>query len=613
MSGLCGWFQPAECPADMPDSIGAMASTLTRFDATPLRTAAAGWGGVAIAARPAAGSVFQDRNRVAAIFGQARFADRHLSELALRHGSAYALAAGYERSQGDVMALLKGSFALAVLDHASGKALLATDRMGTRSLFYGTVQGTLVFGTTLDAINAFSGAPAEINPQAIYHYVHFHMVPGPQTIYADRHRLPSATALTWENGHIRTTRYWEMRFVEDAHRPFDELKENFVQLLRKSVSDAAAEGTVGTFLSGGTDSSTVAGMLREVTGRAPRTYSIGFDAQGFDEIGYARIAAQHFGTQHHEYYLRPEDVVAAIPRIAAIHDQPFGNSSAVPTYYCARLAKENGVEALLGGDGGDELFGGNARYAMQQLYSLYSDLPSTVRKGLIEPVLLAMPAISVVGKAQRYIRTASQPMPARYDNYNLLERLGPENVFNADFLDAVDADEPRRQCAGEYGGAQAESLINRMLAFDLKYTLADNDLPKVTRSCELAGIEARFPLLDDALVGFAASLAPELKLKGMTLRYFFKQALQGWLPPEIIAKKKHGFGMPFGTWLQAHKPLEQVVLDSLADLKRRRIIRLEFIEQLTSNYLQRHAEYFGTMVWVLMLLEQWFKRHRVAA
>src|SRR5205085_9638516 len=141
----------------------------------------------------------------------------------------------------------------------------------------------------------------------------------------------------------------------------------------------------------------------------PRTYSIGFDAEGFDEVGYARIAADRFGSQHNEYYVSPDDVVSAIPRIAAIHDQPFGNSSAVPTYYCARLAKQDGVETLLGGDGGDELFGGNSRYAMQRLFSLYSDLPEGLRKSLIEPLAFLFPEVSIIGKAQRYMRHASIP------------------------------------------------------------------------------------------------------------------------------------------------------------------------------------------------------------
>jgi asparagine synthase (glutamine-hydrolysing) len=204
-------------------------------------------------------------------------------------------------------------------------------------------------------------------------------------------------------------------------------------------------------------------------------------------------------------------------------------------------------------------------------------------------------------------------MPARYDNYNLLERLGPEVVFTREFLDGVDRALPPAQMAQAYYSAHAQSLINRMLALDLKYTLADNDLPKVARSCELARVEARFPMLNDALVAFSARLPPELKLKQARLRYFFKEALRGFLPDEIIAKTKHGFGLPFGPWLQVHKPLQQLVGDSLQDLKRRGIVRPQLVDELLGELVRSHAGYYGTMAWVLMMLEQWFRQHRAAA
>jgi len=438
-------------------------------------------------------------------------------------------------------------------------------------------------------------------------------VPGPHTIRAGRHRLLPGSLLTWRNGELKTRPYWEIRYVENEKRPMPELKKDFLAVLREGVREAAQDGTVGTFLSGGTDSSTVAGILGEVTGKPARTYSIGFEAQGYDEMGYARIAARHFGTKHHEYYVTPDDVVSAVPRIAEVHDQPFGNSSAVPTYFCAKLAKDDGVDVLLGGDGGDELFGGNERYATQYLYSLYSDLPRALRKGLIEPVALLPPEIGIAGKVQRYIRNASLPMPARYDHYNLVERLGAGNIFAPEFLATIDVQQPRMMLDHAYRGARGHSLINRMLALDLRFTLADNDLPKVTRACELAGLDVLFPMLDDAVVSFSAVLPPQLKLRGTRLRYFFKESLRGFLPDEIIAKTKHGFGLPLGPWLQAYRPLRQLALDSLADLKKRGIVRPEFIDELISTHVESHASYYGTMVWVLMMLEHWFKQHRPVA
>ena len=611
MSGLCGWFRPERGGIADPRSIAAMAAPLKRFDGSTTHSASADFGAVAAAGGSA--SVFQDGERLVAAWGKLCFADGDLTALAQRHSTAHALAHGYARRGTQVLATLRGAFALAILDGRGGEAMLAIDRMGTVPLCYGDAAGALVFGSTLDAIGAFPGSPADISRQAIYDYVYFHMVPGPRTVHAGRHRLLPGSFLTWRNGDLKTNPYWQMSYAESETRPMPELKKDFLATLREGVREAARDGTVGTFLSGGTDSSTIAGILGEVTGRPARTYSIGFEAQGYDEMGYARIAARHFGTRHHEYYVTPDDVVNAIPKIAAVHDQPFGNSSAVPTYYCAKLARDDGVDVLLGGDGGDELFGGNERYAKQYLYSLYSDLPQPLRGRVIEPVLGLLPSVSLMGKAQRYVRNASMPMPARYDNYNLLERLGPAAVFTRDFLETVDRALPPAQVAQAYNSAQARSQINRMLALDLKYTLADNDLPKVTRSCELAAVEARFPMLSDALVAFSARLPPALKLKRTKLRYFFKEALRGFLPNEILAKTKHGFGMPFGPWLQVHPPLQQITFDSLAGLKRRGIVRPEFIDELTSVHVPSHAKYYGTMVWVLMMLEQWLRQHRADA
>jgi asparagine synthase (glutamine-hydrolysing) len=197
-------------------------------------------------------------------------------------------------------------------------------------------------------------------------------------------------------------------------------------------------------------------------------------------------------------------------------------------------------------------------------------------------------------------------MPARLETYNLLGRYGAEQVFTGEFLADVDTGAPLAGLARTYDASAAKSLINRMLALDLKITLADNDLPKVMKACELAGVEVAFPFLNDAMVAFSAGLTPQQKLNGTQLRWFFKEALKGFLPHEIITKQKHGFGLPFGVWLQQHKGLQELASDSLTDLKRRGIVRGDFIEQLTGRHLQEHAGYHGTMVWVLMMLEQWF-------
>jgi asparagine synthase (glutamine-hydrolysing) len=368
----------------------------------------------------------------------------------------------------------------------------------------------------------------------------------------------------------------------------------------------------GTFLSGGTDSSTITGLLGATSGAPAQTFSIGFDAEGYDEMVYARIAARHFGAAQHEYYVTPGDVVDAIPRIADTYDQPFGNASAVPTYYCAKLAHDSGMSRMLGGDGGDELYGGNARYAKQRQFAFYERIPPFLRHGLIEPVANRLPLtgqVALLRKARSYVAQASMPMPERYDSYNLLERLGAANVLTADFLAGIDTAAPARRLREIYGASDAQSLINRMLALDFQITLADNDLPKVTRMCELAKIDVAFPMLHDDVIDFSLRLPPGEKLRGNRLRHFFKEALKDFLPPEVIAKQKHGFGLPVGVWLQGREGLRTLAGDTLATLRGRQIVRADFIDRLLDEHLATHAGYYGTMVWILMMLELWFQRH----
>jgi asparagine synthase (glutamine-hydrolysing) len=402
-----------------------------------------------------------------------------------------------------------------------------------------------------------------------------------------------------------------MPFAEDGRAQMSGLEREFRSVLHSGVDAVASTPECGTFLSGGTDSSTITGILSQHKAGAVKTFSIGFDAAGYDEMKYAHIAAAHFRTEQHEYYVTPADVVAALPIVAADYDQPFGNASAVPTYFCAKLAANEGVDRMLAGDGGDELFGGNARYAKQYQLSLYERIPASLRTGLIEPALRTSLAgmLPLAGKGRSYVEQARLPMPARYETHNLLEHLGPENVFDRAFLATVDRRAPLGMLSAIHDSVHARSLINRMIAIDLKFTLADNDLPKVTRMCDRAGVDVAFPLLHDSVVRFSAALAPGLKLRGTRLRYFFKEALRDFLPREIIAKQKHGFGLPTGPWLASYPPLQAMAKDALGSLAKRQIFDSGFLERLLGTQLHEHAAYYGTMLWILMMLEFWFQEH----
>lgn len=612
MSGLCGWIGNGGATANENlQLVQRMARPLARFDGSGVKALAGGNSALAVAASGDSTHFYQKEGLLVALWGRIGFREPRLTQLAQAEGIAKTLADNWRERGEKAFESLTGAFSLCILHEDRNEAILAIDRMGIHPLSFQISGGSFVFGSSADAIILHPKIKVEIAPQSLYNYVYFHMVPGPSTIYQGQQRLLPGEYLIYREGSAETHKYWEMRFVEDEKRSFQELKQDFLGLLRSSVREAIGGQEVGAFLSGGTDSSTIAGILGEVSGQPARTYSIGFDASGYDEMEYARIAARHFSTRHHEYYVTPDDIVSAIPEVAAIFDQPFGNASAIPAFYCARMAKADGLSRMLGGDGGDELFGGNVRYAKQHLFSLYEQMPPMMRKGIIEPLVFGVPggnALPLVRKARSYIEQASIAMPARTETYNLLDRYGHGEVFTQEFLATVNAAHPSILLDQIYRQANAKSLINRMLAFDRKFTLADNDLPKVAKACELAGMDVAFPLISDEITAFSLRLEPQLKLKGTKLRYFFKEALRGFLPEEIIAKQKHGFGLPFGIWLQHHKPLQTLASDSLSDLKSRNIVRADFIDKLLGQHLGEHAGYHGTMVWVLMMLEQWYRQ-----
>jgi asparagine synthase (glutamine-hydrolysing) len=544
----------------------------------------------------------------ARVRGSHRFTDARLAGIAAESGLEDAWLAGFERNGVDVLKAVSGEFSVFLQD-SHGRSFAAVDRFGSHSLCYRFEGGQLLAG---ERAHEVAPVGVTLDQQAIFDFLYFHVIPAPRTIFEGVKRLPLAHYAMAENGSLVTRQWWKPSFVEDAEIPFDELRQEFNALLRQAVSCRLDGRSTGAFLSGGTDSSTIAGLVTGLTGGPAKTFSIGFDATGYDEMDYARIAARHFGTDHHEYYVGPDDIVSAIPGIAASYDQPFGNSSVLPTYYCARIAREHGVDLLLAGDGGDELFGGNSRYAKQRLFEAYRLFPSPLRGRVIEPMLKWRGVQSVPGmrKAASYVEQARVALPDRLEMYNLIVRIGLMEILEPAFLAEIDVVAPARQQRETYAATAAAGTINRMLAYDWKFTLADNDLPKVRGAAAHAGVEVGFPFLDERLVDFSLRLSPHLKLKGSQLRWFFKEALRGFLPDEILAKRKHGFGLPFGVWLTKHRHLRELAFDSLQSLRQRGIVRGDFIQRLTDEYLPQHPGYYGELVWILMTLELWLSGAR---
>lgn len=539
--------------------------------------------------------------------GFPRFSDARLATLAKSQGVLAAWRETVDKQANSAAAGVTGDFAVGLCE-AGGRTFMAVDRFAIHPLCYRVVDGKLRFATRADEL---ADADTEIDPQAIFDYLYFHVIPAPRTIYKGIYRLPAAHYALFDNGQLTVAPYWVPNFEEQRNPSFDALKGEFRQLLQDSVAAQLDGSKPACFLSGGTDSSTVAGMVALASGRAAASYSIGFDAQGYDEMEYARLAAKHFKTEHHEYYVTPDDLVRSISAVAAHFDQPFGNSSALPSYYCAKMALDDGVTKILAGDGGDELFGGNSRYAKQKVFGWYSHVPGLLQKRLMEPLLgtRAAGAFALTRKAGSYVEQARVPMPDRLQMYNLITRLGVAEVLTPQLRAQVDVTAPLQLQRQVWQGAQNCSHLNTELAFDWRFTLAESDLPKVLGATGFAGVKVGFPMLDDRLLAFSLKLPTDYKLKGQKLRWFFKEALRGFLPDEILTKKKQGFGLPFGVWANTHPALKALATDSLHSLARRGVVRADFVQALLTQRLPEHPGYFGEMVWILMMLEQWLQQH----
>jgi asparagine synthase (glutamine-hydrolysing) len=603
MTGICGWFGTGDAAAGNKLGADGAADQLAAMTAAGGGLAGGGEfhgaglsGGVPRGGGPALGC-----------------ADDGLAVLLSEPtslGGAAAVADAYRADPEGFLDRLHGPFALAIAE--PGRLTLAIDRAGVRPLYVLEHAGRVWFASRLAALTAVPGFSAEVDDQALFDYLYFQMVPSPGTVYRQVRKLLPAERLRVTSSRSDAGFYWRMPYRDDNPAGFPALRDEFRALLPRVVGDAAGgDAAPGCFLSGGTDSSTVAGTLRALRGESVPTYSIGFAAEGFDEMEYARIAARHFQTRAREYYVMADDVVDAVPRVAAFCDEPFGNASIVPAYLCARFARGDGVGRMLAGDGGDEIFGGNERYASQWVFELYGRAPAAVRAALRAGV--RMPGLGRVGpgrKARSYVEQARVPLPDRLQSYNFLHRTPLAEIFDADFLDRVDTGAPLANLREVYGRAASPSPVNRMMHLDLKITLADNDLRKVNQACALAGVDVRYPLLDDRMLAFAASVPPQMQLRRTRLRWFFKRALADFLPEATIAKRKQGFGLPVGLWMAEHAGLRELADDSIAAFRRRGIVRPAYIDWVQQRHRGEHASYYGVMLWLLVMLEQWLEQHR---
>jgi asparagine synthase (glutamine-hydrolysing) len=526
-----------------------------------------------------------------------------------------ALSRLYRREGAEFLTRLRGPFALAIWLPVERRLLLAGDRFGIRRIYYAASGDGLAFGPQAPDVLARADGPRDLDPSAIYAYMNFGTVPAPQSMYRAVRRLPPGQALLWDDGHVSVRPYWDLAY-EEQRRPPAMAAADMVRYTEEAVRQALV-GTdpksTGAFLSGGTDSSTVVGLMARLTGEQVHTFSIGFREQRYNELAYAQLAARHFSAAHYTQLVTPDQAFACLPELVAGYDEPFGNNSAIPTYLCARLARENGMERLLAGDGGDEIFGGNERYRREQILARYGVIPAPIRARLIEPVLRALPAggPTLLGKAQRYVARASQPNPDRFYSSEFLLAHEGGRLLDPGFLGLVDRDGPLEIARGHYRAARATSNLNRLLYVDMKITLGDNDLLKVSRAAELAGIAVRFPMLDHPLVEFTATLPARDKVRGTEKRYLFKRAFASLLPREILAKTKHGFGLPISDWLKNHAPFRDLARDTLlsARSRQRGYYAPGALQWLFDQHQADGTPYYGDILWSLLMLELWHCHH----
>jgi asparagine synthase (glutamine-hydrolysing) len=522
------------------------------------------------------------------------------------------VAYGYRELGTRFLERLHGGFALALIDRRLNVTVLAVDRMGIERLAFAVTAEAIVFGSSPDAVARFPSFVPRLRPQALFDFLLMHMVPSPDSVYESVQKLRAGTYARFQQGRIETAAYWQPVFAESSSWNMDAMGSELRAALSQAVARCSPDEHTGAFLSGGLDSSTVAGTLAAQLSRPASTFSIGFGVEGYDELEYARIASRRFGTIAHEYKVTPEDVVVAIPRIAAAYDEPFGNSSAVPTYFCAQLARQHGIGHLLAGDGGDEIFGGNQRYAQQKIFEAYWRIPPVIRQRIIEPISRFIDPetpFTPARKLRSYVDQARIPMPERLEWWNFMYRADLGTMLEPSLREAIDPRFALRRMAEVYALAPANSLVNRMLFYDWQYTLADNDLRKVGTMCELSGVRVSYPMLDQRVVETSLRVPPNQKVAGLNLRAFFKRSMSDFLPPEIIEKKKHGFGLPFGVWLKTHRPLAELIYSSLSDLKHRHIIRPAFLDELIEDHRKGHPSYFGYAIWDLTMLEAWLASH----
>jgi asparagine synthase (glutamine-hydrolysing) len=498
---------------------------------------------------------------------------------------------------------LRGMFAIALWDKRRARLLLARDRFGIKPLYYRAKDGGLSFASELKAMLEQPGFSREIDPRAVSAYLAFNSIPAPLTIFAEARKLPPGHLLAWEEGEVEVRRYARPGALTDGERGGSE--EELAAELREVLDDSVrahlvADVPVGVLLSGGVDSGGLAALASEHADEPVRTFSIGFEEAGFNELSRARLVAKRYGTDHHELIVRP-DAVELLPKLVEAFDEPFGDSSALPTYLVSELAAGH-VKVALSGEGGDELFCGYYTYVADLLARRIGRLAPLAR-----PLAEALPSrTNRVGfdyKAKRFARAAALPPLERHHAWKeIFSAEQRAELAGASGWDPVDI---YRERYAETAGADP---LARMQDVDLGIYLVDDLLVKTDRASMAHSLETRVPFLDPRVADFAFSLPRRMKVRGFAKKRLLRKALDPLLPREITHGRKQGFSIPIAAWLRGPlEPFAREVLSAGA-LERQGLLEPAAV----SPILDRHCsgqEDLSRQIWGLMALTLWFDRY----
>jgi asparagine synthase (glutamine-hydrolysing) len=514
----------------------------------------------------------------------------------------------YEQHGLDFVRKLRGMFALALWDVKCKRLVLVRDPIGKKPLYLRRTPHSLVFGSEVKSILEAPDVPRRLNRAALPQYLGLGYVAGPQTMFEGIEKLPPGHILVCENGSMSVQQYWDPCFDQIESRSefdwIDLLREKFLEAVRmRLVSDVP----LGAFLSGGIDSSAVVAAMARLSGRPVKTYSIGFDGDDsfYNELPYARLVAEKFGTDHHEIIVRP-DVTELLPKLIWHLDEPMADSALITTYLVSRLARES-VTVILSGVGGDELFGGYRRYLGDNLQGYYRKLPGFVRNSWLPYAFAHLPQDrhsawkNNIRYASAFVKAAQQDPVSRYRSF--VGVFSPE--LQHDLLIADSSRDGAHDILSTYFSrcAAAESL-NQLIYVDMKTSLPDDLLLLTDKMTMAASIECRAPFMDLDLIELSSRMPAKWKVNGFTLKYLLKKAVEPWLPAEIIHRKKRGFGAPVGAWLR--KDLEFLVRETLSDqqIRKRGLFHPAAVREMIAAHQEQRSDHTDHLL-ALINLELW--------